>query len=130
MKGRGCSFMSNTKRRDPVCEIYSIHDEAVKDVKKNMITQEQAKKLAETFRVLGDPNRLKLINALTKRELCVCDIAYVLGMSTSAVSHQLRLLRSLRLVKYRKEGKQVYYTLDDDHILNLFNEGLEHIKHT
>ena len=130
VKGRDCSFMSNTERKESVCEVYSIHDEAVEDVKKNMITREQAEKLAETFKVLGDPNRLKLINALARRELCVCDIAFVLGMSTSAVSHQLRILRSLRLVKYRKKGKQVYYTLDDEHILNLFKEGLEHIKHT
>lgn len=85
-------------------------------------------KLAETFRVLGDPTRVKIIYALSQKELCVCEISAVLDMSQSAISHQLRILRNLRLVKYRKEGKTVYYSLDDEHILMLFHQGLEHVQ--
>ena len=85
--------------------------------------------LSQTFKALGDPTRLRIIDALSKSELCVCDIAEILGMSQSAISHQLRVLRNLRLIKYRKEGKLAIYSLDDDHVLQLFNQGLEHINH-
>lgn len=86
--------------------------------------------LSETFKTLGDPTRIKILHALSKHELCVCDIAAVLHMRQSAISHQLRILRSAKLVKYRKEGKSVWYSLDDDHVLLLMNQGLEHIKHS
>ncbi|MCD5406765.1 MAG: metalloregulator ArsR/SmtB family transcription factor [Desulfotomaculum sp.] len=123
--------MPNKKdQQEPVCAVYCVHDQIVKEAKEQMLIPVQAIRLAETFKILGDPNRVQLINILAGREICVCDIAVILGMSTSAVSHQLRLLRNLKLVKYRKEGKMVYYTLDDHHIVNLFEEGLEHIKHT
>lgn len=85
--------------------------------------------LSEIFKVLSDPTRLKIIYVLSKGALCVCDIAQTLNMTQSAISHHLRLLRNLRLVKYRKEGKQVIYSLDDDHVLQLFNQGLDHVKH-
>ena len=84
--------------------------------------------LAETFRVLSDPTRTRIIFALSKRELCVYDLAKILGLTGSAVSHQLRLLRGQRLVKFRKEGKVAYYTLDDDHITNLVAEGVRHVN--
>ena len=84
-------------------------------------------RLAETFRVLGDPTRVRIIQALSLDELCVCDIASLLSTTKSAVSHQLRLLRSLRVVKYRKAGRIVYYSLDDSHVENLLQEGLHHI---
>lgn len=84
-------------------------------------------RLAETFKVLGDPTRLKILLAVSLDELCVCDIASLLGTTKSAVSHQLRLLRSLRVVKYRKDGRIVYYSLDDSHVGNLLSEGLDHI---
>lgn len=83
--------------------------------------------LAETFRILGDPTRLRIVDALAEGELCVCDIAEHVGMSESAVSHQLRLLRAQRIVRGRREGRCVYYTLDDQHILDLFQQGLRHV---
>lgn len=84
--------------------------------------------LAETFRVLGDPTRVRILDALSHAELCVCDVATLLGLSQSAVSHQLRILRGLRLVRSRREGRMVFYTLDDDHITGLFREGLRHVE--
>lgn len=83
--------------------------------------------LAETFRILGDPTRLRIVDALAESELCVCDIAERVGMSESAVSHQLRLMRAKRIVRGRREGRCVYYTLDDQHILDLFQQGLRHV---
>ena len=84
--------------------------------------------LAETFRVLGDPTRLRIVDALVAEiELCVCDIAERVGISESAVSHQLRLMRTQRIVRGRREGRCVYYTLDDQHILSLFQQGLRHV---
>ena len=84
--------------------------------------------LAETFQALSDPTRVRIIWALSHQELCVGDLAGLLGLTDSAVSHQLRLLRGQRLVKYRKHGKATYYTLDDDHIRNLFAEGVRHVN--
>ena len=83
--------------------------------------------LADTFRLLGDPTRVRIVDALTEGELCVCDIASHVGISESAVSHQLRLMRSMRLVRGRREGRSVYYTLDDQHILSLYQQGLRHV---
>ncbi len=85
--------------------------------------------MAEIFKALGDPTRLKIIYVLSKSPLCVCDIASLLDMTQSAISHHLRLLRNLKLVKFKKEGKMVIYSLDDDHVLRLFKEGLEHVLH-
>jgi ArsR family transcriptional regulator len=83
--------------------------------------------LADTFRILGDPTRVRIVDALSEGELCVCDIAESVGQSESAVSHQLRLMRGMRLVRGRREGRCVYYTLDDQHILDLFQQGLRHV---
>jgi len=113
--------------QNDICEINCLHEEVVTKVRKEMINEKTALLLAETFKVMGDGTRIKIINALSHAELCVCDIAFLLGMSQSAISHQLRFLRSLKLVKNRKEGKVVYYSLDDDHIVNLFKQGLEHV---
>ncbi len=84
--------------------------------------------LAETFKALGDPTRVRLLDALSRAELCVCDLAGLLGVTESAVSHQLRLLRGMRLVKSRRDRRHIYYSLDDDHILKLFEQGLEHVE--
>jgi DNA-binding transcriptional ArsR family regulator len=84
--------------------------------------------LAETFRALGDPMRVRILDALSRAELCVCDLAGLVGLSESATSHQLRLLRSLRLVRTRRAGRMVFYALDDDHIRKLFTYGLEHVE--
>ena len=84
--------------------------------------------LAETFRVLGDVTRVRILDAISRSELCVGDIAELLGLTESAVSHQLRLLRNMRLVRQRRDGKSIYYTLDDQHIVRLFEQGLEHVQ--
>jgi len=84
--------------------------------------------LAETFRVLGDPTRVRILDALARAEVAVCDLADVLGLTQSAVSHQLRLLRSMRLVRSRREGRHIFYAVDDDHIARLFKQGLEHVQ--
>lgn len=93
------------------------------------MNSEKAMELAQIFKALGDPTRLKIIHLLSKGEKCVHDIARTLEMSQSAISHQLRLLRNLRLVKYRRAGKQAIYSLDDMHVMRLFKEGLEHVNH-
>ncbi|MDA2916315.1 metalloregulator ArsR/SmtB family transcription factor [Nitrospinae bacterium AH_259_B05_G02_I21] len=95
----------------------------------SMIDEATTLGLAEIFRALGDPTRVRILHALAASELCVCDLAAILGMSQSAVSHQLRLLRSLRLVRHRREGRMVYYALDDDHIEKLLAQGLDHVAH-
>ena len=86
--------------------------------------------LAETFSVLGDPTRLRIVYALSQQELCVCDLASVLDMSQSVVSHSLRALRQMRLVRHRRDGRIAYYSLDDDHIASLVGEGFRHVKET
>ena len=111
------------------CEEFIIHEDTVRDAQGSLIDGLSATYLAEVFQALADPTRLRLISAMLEHELCVCDLAAVLGMTQSAVSHQLRLLRNLRIVKYRKEGRIVYYSLDDEHVRDLFERGLEHIQH-
>ncbi|MDD2366725.1 MAG: metalloregulator ArsR/SmtB family transcription factor [Desulfuromonadaceae bacterium] len=111
-----------------VCTISLINEAKVTAVKNATPEEETLFRLAETFRVLGDPTRVRILHALSLEELCVCDIASLLGTTKSAVSHQLRLLRSLRVVKYRKDGRIVYYSLDDSHVGNLLREGLSHIS--
>ncbi len=88
---------------------------------------EDVQALADTFRILGDPTRVRILDALTAGELCVNDIAELVGTSESAVSHQLRLMRGMRLVRPRRAGRQVYYSIDDQHILSLFQQGLRHV---
>ncbi len=117
------------KKRDGTsCEITLIDRRRVASVKRRMKSDETLHRLSETFRALGDPTRMKIIFALSLEELCVCDIAALLGTTKSAVSHQLRVLRNMRLVKYRKEGKMVYYSIDDEHIEDLFEMGLRHVE--
>lgn len=111
-----------------ICEVVSIHKKAVAKVKKIMKPDETMIRLAETFSALSDPTRVKIIFALLKEELCVCDLANLTRLTTSAISHQLRILRNLKIVRYRKEGRIVYYSLADRHIENLFNQGLEHVE--
>jgi len=102
----------------------------VEAVRAELLSDEEAFLLAETFKVLSDPTRVRILYALSRAELCVCDLSALLGMRESAVSHHLRLLRALKLVKYRKEGRMAYYSLDDEHIERLFRQGLEHIRET
>jgi DNA-binding transcriptional ArsR family regulator len=112
-----------------ICEQLCDHDQNVCLAKAEMHPKEDTKQVAEIFKILGDPTRIKILHALFKRELCVCDIVAVVAMEQSAVSHQLRLLRGARLVKYRKEGKMVWYSLVDKRISLLLAQGIEHIKH-
>lgn len=114
---------------DDICEEKDENEEKVCQIKKENLSEEMVVELSQIFKALGDPTRLKIIHSLSKTELCVCDIAALLDMNQSAISHQLRVLRNLRLVKYRKEGKSAIYSLDDEHVLQLFNQGLEHINH-
>jgi ArsR family transcriptional regulator, lead/cadmium/zinc/bismuth-responsive transcriptional repressor len=93
-----------------------------------MMSARTVEALAETFRVLGDPTRVRILDALSTGELCVCDIAAMVGISESAVSHQLRLLRGMRLVRPRRAGRQVYYAVDDQHIVELLRQGLTHVE--
>jgi DNA-binding transcriptional ArsR family regulator len=111
-----------------VCEIKYINRKAVREVKSKMLENKTVLKIAETFKILGDPTRMKILYALSQKELCVCDLAALLKMTHSAVSHQLRLLRSSNLVKFRKEGKIVYYSLADEHVIKLIDMGVKHAK--
>ena len=121
---------SMAERGKENCDIFCIHPEKVERVKPGMLQPVTVQRMAATFKVLGDPTRIRILDALSREELCVCDLALLLGMSSSAISHQLRVLRDARLVKYRKEGKMAFYSLDDNHVLTLFEQGLEHVGHT
>lgn len=112
----------------PSCDSSLVHLEQVRQVQSEIITTEKAQQMAQFFGAMADPHRLKLLSALFQVELCVCDLAAVVKMSESAVSHQLRLLRNLRLVKYRREGRNVYYSLADEHIISLYREVAEHLN--
>jgi ArsR family transcriptional regulator len=112
------------------CEDSFIHEDQVKIAQDHLVDGLTSTYLARTFQALSDPTRVRLISALTHAELCVCDLAAVLGMSQSAVSHQLRSLRDLRLVKSRRVGREIFYTLDDEHIRALYELGLKHIQHS
>ena len=116
-------------RNEFICDCNVIHEEIVKDTLKSMADENLLNKLAEFFKILGDTTRTKILFALDKNEMCVCDIANVLGMSKSSISHQLGTLRRSGIVKCRKEGKEVYYMLDDAHVKQLFEVGIEHIEH-
>lgn len=116
------------KREELVCNCDVIHADVVATVKKNMPEENQLYDLADFFKVLGDSTRVKIIWALDECEMCVCDLAVLLNMTKSAISHQLRSLREANLVKNRREGKNVFYSLADDHIKQIFETGLEHIR--
>lgn len=112
-----------------ICDCNIIHQDIVNHTLKNMADEDVFNKLAEFFKILGDTTRTKILFALDQNEMCVCDIANVLNMSKSSISHQLGTLRRMSIVKCRKEGKEVYYTLDDNHIKQVFEVALEHIEH-
>lgn len=109
------------------CDCNILHLSIVEKVEKELISEEKTKDLAGFFKVFGDPTRIKILNALSINEMCVCDIAYLLKMKQSAVSHQLRVLRTARLVKYRRDGKTIFYSLNDEHVQTVFKQGLDHI---
>ena len=112
-----------------ICDCNIIHQEIVNKTLQKMPKPKLFNKLAEFFKIIGDPTRTKILFALDQNEMCVCDIANVLNMSKSSISHQLATLRKSGIVKCRREGKEVYYTLDDDHVKQVFEVGIEHIEH-
>lgn len=111
-----------------ICQCNAIHQDVVREVREKMPGEETLYDLAELFKVFGDTTRARILCALFESEMCVCDISVLLGMTQSSISHQLRVLKSAKLVKNRKEGKVVYYSLDDEHIKRIFEQGLEHIS--
>lgn len=111
------------------CDCDVIHKDVVTAVKSNMQEDELLFDLAEFFKVLGDSTRIRIICALFQNELCVCDIANVLGMTQSAISHQLKTLKQARLIKGRRDGKVMYYSLDDEHVQQIFDLGIIHLTH-
>lgn len=113
----------------PSCSVeHPVDLEAVQQLNQEILSHSKAQRMAEFFALLGDANRLRIVSALANRELCVCDLAAVVNMSESAVSHQLRALRSLRMVSYRKQGRNVFYYLKDSHVLNLYHEVADHLE--
>lgn len=110
------------------CDCNVIHQDIVSKVKVSMPEEVHLYDLAELFKVFGDTTRIKILWALSESEMCVCDLAFLMDMTQSAISHQLRLLKNSRLVKNRKEGKVVFYSLDDEHIKLIFDQGMIHVK--
>ena len=119
-----------TEARPKNVDPHWIDPAAVDRVKGKQMPRAFVQRLSGTFKALGDQTRIRILDALSREELCVCDLAALLEMSSSAVSHQLRVLRDARLVKFRREGKRAYYSLDDHHVLILFEQGLAHVAHT
>lgn len=120
--------MSINEQETDNCEVNIVHNDIVEYVKSKLLDYDKAYSLSEFFKIFGDTTRVKIIHAISLKEMCVCDISALLGVSQSATSHQLKVLRQFRLVKLRKEGKMVYYSLSDEHVRNIFNEGITHIE--
>ncbi len=110
------------------CEFLSVHEDTVDQVRGHIPPQETLTELADLYKLFGDPTRIKILMSLSQHELCVCDLAALIEMSQSAVSHQLRLLKQGRLVKSRREGKSIFYSLADDHVHTVLAQGMEHIS--
>jgi DNA-binding transcriptional ArsR family regulator len=127
--------MSNPRNRvqqletlpESCSEVHGTDPEQMRRVAANTLNIEKSQRMAEFFAILGDANRLRILSALAVQQMCVCDLAKAVQMSESAVSHQLRALRSLRVVGYRKDGRKVFYRLKDNHVLNLYKEVAEHL---
>jgi DNA-binding transcriptional ArsR family regulator len=111
----------------PPCDAAHLDANATEVRRQRLMGDAAVQALSDTFRILGDPTRVRILDVLAGGELCVCDLAELVGISESAVSHQLRLLRGMRLVRPRRAGRQVYYSIDDQHIISLFQQGLRHV---
>ncbi len=120
--------LTRVDRREGACETTRVDEKKVRRVLRLIRPVESFEAFARMFQVLSDPTRAKLLFALSQEELCVCDLAAIVGRTRPAVSHQLRLLRDLKLVQYRRQGKMAYYALADDHVRHLVHEGLEHAE--
>jgi len=116
------------KKKLPVCDCDVIHEDIVKRVRKVMPKDEDFYDLADLYKMFSDSTRIRILWALSREEMCVCDIAVLLGMTKSAISHQLKSLRLANMVKYDKRGKEVYYSLADSHVEVIFKQGFEHIR--
>jgi len=117
------------KKQNDICEETCLHKDVPEPLKNKLLAEDEVNNVAEIFKILGDGTRIRIIDALFHNELCVCDIADILKMSQSAISHQLRLMRTTRILKQRKEGKNVYYSLEDQHIKDILGQCINHIKH-
>ena len=125
----GCEV--DMSEQEPVleqCDYMHLHEKVIEQVQEEMPEEEILYDLAELFKVFGDSTRIKILYVLFQSEMCVCDIAQLLNLSTSAISHQLRVLKQSQLVKFRREGKTVYYALDDDHVRSILSMGMDHIE--
>lgn len=110
------------------CDAHVVHEDAVHEALQERAEDDELTWLADTFQILANPTRLQIVDALSRRELCVCDLAAVVGASQSTVSHHLRQLRQMQIVRYRKDGRMAYYRLDDEHVTSLFAIGLAHVR--
>lgn len=119
--------MSEYKADYDRCDCNTIHESVVNLVRADMPDEEDLYDLADLFKIFGDSTRVKILYALCSAEMCVCDIAALLGMTKSCISHQLRVLKQTRLVKYRRDGKIIYYSLNDEHVRHIFKDGLAHV---
>lgn len=117
-----------TKELD-LCDCNVMHTEVIERVRQKQTPSKTLEEVASFFKVFSDKTRLSILSLLLEEEMCVCDIAFVLGMSHSSISHQLRVLRQARIVKNRRDGKVVYYSLDDDHVRNILAQGIDHLSH-
>lgn len=117
-----------SRSADAACEADHLDPQTIEARRAHLLSARTVQSLAETFRVLGDPTRVRILDALATGELCVCDIASLAGISESAASHQLRLLRSMRLVRSRRAGRLVFYAVDDHHILELLRQAMTHVE--
>ncbi len=119
---------SGADNETPACAFLQAHPDVVARVQAGRLSEEEQERVSELFRMLGDPTRLRILGALAVSELCVCDIATLLGMTVSAISHQLRLLKAAGLVIGRRDGKAVVYALADDHVRTMMQNGIEHVR--
>ena len=120
--------MRLTRKSEYSCECHEVHLDSVSLVRKLMPEEADTENVTELFKLFGDSTRVRILHALEQHELCVCDLAALLGMTKSAISHQLKSLRLSRLVKYRRDGQNVYYSLADDHVKKIIDMGYEHIS--
>lgn len=120
--------MEQERDQDLCCAVTQVHPDAVERVRGLLPRDETLYDLAELFKIFGDSTRVKILYALLESELCVCDIAKLMDVTQSAVSHQLRVLKASKLVKFRREGKTIFYSLADDHVVSILSQGMEHIE--
>lgn len=126
--GRGCDAVCDNEKEMTGCEETEVHENLLKIVRDTMPEETELYDLAELFKIFGDSTRIRILFVLFEAEVCVCDLAAALNMTQSAISHQLRILKQSRLVKSRREGKSVFYSLADEHVRTIISQGQEHIE--